>query len=73
MSRQILNEFRELNEQILGFYDKLGFSPNYSKVTREMLTETQIDQRDIELAKFELQGLKEYALTKRNWKVISSV
>ena len=73
MSRQILNEFSELNEQILGFYDKLGFFPNYSKVTREMLTETQVDQRDIELAKFELESLKKYALTSRKWKVISSV
>lgn len=72
MSRQILNEFRELNEQILGFYDKLGFSPNYSKVTREMLTETQVDRIDIELAKFELESLKKLALTRRNWKVISS-
>jgi hypothetical protein len=72
MSRQILNEFRELNEQILGFYDKLGFSPNYSKVTREMLTETQVDQIDIELAKVELESLKKLALTQRNWKVISS-
>lgn len=71
MSHQILTEFRELNEQILNLYKKLGFCPNYSKVTREMLTETQIDQKDIELAKFELQGLKEYALTKRNWKIIS--
>ena len=73
MSRQILNEFRELNEQILGFYDKLGFSPNYSKVTREMLTETQVDQIDIELAKVELESLKKLALTQRNWKVISSL
>lgn len=72
MSRQILNEFSELNEQILGFYDKLGFSPNYSKVTREMLTETQVDERDIELAKVELESLKKLALTQRNWKVISS-
>jgi len=72
MSRQVLNDFRELNEQILGFYDKLGFAPNYSKETREMLTETQVDERDIELAKVELESLKEYALTSRNWKVISS-
>lgn len=73
MSHQILNEFRQLNQQILGFYDKLGFSPNYSKVTREMLTETQVDERDIELAKVELESLKKLALTRRNWKVISSV
>ena len=73
MSHQILNEFRQLNQQILGFYDKLGFSPNYSKVTREMLTETQVDQIDIELAKVELESLKKLALTQRKWKVISSV
>ena len=73
MSHQILNEFRELNEQILGFYNKLGFSPSYSKVTREMLSETHIDRRDIELAKIELESLKNFALTQRNWKVISSV
>lgn len=70
MSRQNLIKFQELNRHILSFYENLNISPNYSKVVREMLDEKVIDERDIELAEFELESLKKYACELKNWKVI---